>query len=127
MKGIEVPKLDNKIYARELFLSLNHWMLDYTNDGKRQGYPLDFYLLYFHRWGSAKRIKRQVTGNRKLTREFNCLPKEFMLAQHLKNPDYVDLVLGDIEQLPEKLAEVGSRAESFSSWLKKQNIHNIRK
>jgi len=76
-------------------------------------------------WGLAKRIKRQVTGKKKLTREFNSLPKEYMIVQNLRNPDYVDLVLGDIEKLPEKLAEVGSRAESFSSWLKKQNIHNM--
>jgi len=296
LKGIEIPAVDNKIHARELFLSLNQWILDYADDGKRQGYPFDPYLLYFHRridtvhnavnrilkscdatsdipqcliylsnklgdylsddqitdasnlfekafsifndirdclrmsdaknnpspiyesyqlsssehkeiatnildlkselkeqqkmivieiekekesehkkekenkkrkekklyeialehidkyepylinelsmvnsngkiirttnqleqdWGSAKRVKRHVTGRKKLTREFNSLPKEFMLAQNLKNPDYVDLVLGSIEKLPERLAEIGSQASSFSSWVKKQNTHNI--
>ena len=49
LKGQEVPQLDNAIFGRELFLSLNHWMLDYANDGSRQGYPFDPYLLYFHR------------------------------------------------------------------------------
>jgi len=278
LKGIDIPTIDNEIFVRELFLSLNHWLLDYANDGKRQGYPFDPYLLYFHRrsitvhhavkrilessvsesdipkclmylstrlesylsdpqiikasslyekafsifsdirvslrlldgakssapiyesyeisslqqreilknisdlkgqlntqmqsiddekekklyeiaskhiekyepylinesnindntekitrttnkleqaWGSAKRTKRQITGKKKLTREFNALPKEYMLVQNLKNPDYVDLVLGDIEKLPQKLADVGSHAKSFSSWLKKQDIKNL--
>lgn len=278
LKGVDVPEINNKVLVRELFLSLNHWLLDYANDGSRQGYPFDPYLLYFHRrsiivyntvnrilesfaserdlpqcliylsnklehyltdsqivdasalyekafslfsdiranlrlldvkqntapiyetyeispleqeeilknisdlknqlirkmsligddkerklyeiaskhiqkyepylinessvdnhaekiirttnsleqtWGIAKRTKRQLTGKKKLTREFNCLPKEYMLVQNLRNPDYVDLVLGDIEKLPEKLAEVGSRTDSFDSWLKKHNIHNM--
>ncbi len=76
-------------------------------------------------WGSAKRVKRHVTGRKKLTREFNSLPKEFILVQNLKNPDYVDLVLGSIEKLPVKLAEIGSQAGSFNSWLKKHHTQNI--
>lgn len=278
LKGQEVPQLDNALLGRELFLSLNHWMLDYANDGSRQGYPFDPYLLYFHRrsvtvheaigrilqscssenviprclgylseklatylsdpeiitasdlyekafeiftdirsclrllnadnnnspiyelydispleqkkilnnildlksrlnkerqtsddasekklydiasqhiekyepylikksginfnnekvvrttnkleqhWGGAKRIKRQITGKKKLTRELNCLPKEFMLVQNLKNPDYVDLVIGNIEALPRKLADVGKCAGPFSRWLKQQDVKNI--
>ena len=76
-------------------------------------------------WGSAKRTKRQITGKKKLTREFNALPKEYMLVQNLKNPDYVALVVGDIAKLPQKLADVGSHAKSFSRWLKKQHIKNL--
>lgn len=278
LKGQEVPQLDNAIFGRELFLSLNHWMLDYANDGSRQGYPFDPYLLYFHRrsvtvheaigrilqscssenviprclgylsekletylsdpeiitasdlyekafkiftkirsclrlvdakknnspiyesydispleqkkilnnildlkswlnkeiqttndasekklydiasqhiekyepylinesginfnnekvvrttnkleqhWGGAKRIKRQITGKKKLTRELNSLPKEFMLVQNLNNPDYVDLVIGSIEALPRKLADVGKCAGPFSRWLKQQDVKNI--
>ncbi len=77
------------------------------------------------KWGSAKRTKRQVTGKKKLTREFNSLPKEYFLVQNLKNPDYVNLVLGNIKNLPEKLAEANNRSESYSSWLKKQNSNNM--
>ncbi len=277
-KGENIPQIDNSIMAREQFLSLNHWILDYANDGNRQGFPFDPYLLYFHRrcakveeaihqilklyssettipkclvylseklasylshpeviaasrlyesaftifqdirsclrllnddicsspiyesydispseektilnnisdlknnlnqqkqktdddseiklyniaikhiekyepylthqsdsefnnekivrttnkleqhWGSAKRIKRQITGKKKLTREFNSLPKEYMLVQNLKNPDYVDLVIGKIETLPEKLADAAQRAGPFSHWQKKQDVKNI--
>jgi len=41
LTGIDVPNIDNEIFVRELFLSLNHWLLDYANDGTRQGYPFD--------------------------------------------------------------------------------------
>lgn len=92
LNGQEVPQLDNAIWGRELFLSLNHWRLDYANDGSRQGYPFDPYLLYFH---------------------------------HLKNPDYVDLVIGNMEALPRKLADVGKCAGPFSRWLKQQDVKNI--
>ena len=34
--------------------------------------------------GGAKRIKRQVTGKKKLTREFNSLPKEYMIVQKVR-------------------------------------------
>jgi hypothetical protein len=76
-------------------------------------------------WGSAKRIKRRITGKKKLTREFNSLPKEFMLVQNLTNPAYVDLVVGDIKKLPEKLAQAAKHAAPFSCWLKNQNIKNV--
>ena len=35
--------------GRELVLAFHQWMLDYASDGRRQGYPFDPYLLYFHR------------------------------------------------------------------------------
>jgi hypothetical protein len=280
LKDKQVPIIDNEVLGREIFLSLNYWMLDYANDGTRQGYPFDPYLLYFHRritkvyesihkivasalsargipqcltyllkkleiyfsdrevarasslyekaflifndirtslrlldmsentspiyesfeisplqqneiinnifdlktklneqmqstedaedkrlyeialthinkyepylvsesnldkvdykmtrttnkleqhWGNAKRTKRRITGKKKLTREFNSLPKEFMLVQNLNNQNYVDLVIGDIKKLPEKLAEAGKRAGPFSRWAKQQNVKNIGK
>ena len=30
-------------------MAFHQWMLDYASDGRRQGYPFDPYLLYFHR------------------------------------------------------------------------------
>ena len=60
-----------------------------------------------------------------MTRELNSLPKEFMLVQNLKNPDYVELVIGNIEALPGKLADAGKRAGPFSRWLKQHDVKNI--
>ena len=37
------------VLGRELVLAFHQWMLDYASDGRRQGYPFDPYLLYFHR------------------------------------------------------------------------------
>ncbi len=48
-----------------------------------------------------------------------------LYVQNLKNPDYVDLVAGSIENLPAKLAERGKCAGSFSRWAKQQNVRNV--
>jgi hypothetical protein len=37
------------VLGRELVLVFHQWILDYASDGRRQGYPFDPYLLYFHR------------------------------------------------------------------------------
>ena len=36
-------------FWREVLLAFQFWILDYARDGKRQGFPFDPYLLYFHR------------------------------------------------------------------------------
>jgi hypothetical protein len=38
-----------EVLGREVVLALHQWILDYASDGRRQGYPFDPYLLYFHR------------------------------------------------------------------------------
>ena len=35
--------------GREVLLAFHQWILDYARDGRRQGFPFDPYLLYFHR------------------------------------------------------------------------------
>jgi hypothetical protein len=35
--------------GREVLLAVHFWMLDYAQDGRRQGYPFDPHLLYLHR------------------------------------------------------------------------------
>ena len=37
------------VLGRELAVAFHQWILDYASDGRRQGYPFDPYLLYFHR------------------------------------------------------------------------------
>jgi hypothetical protein len=71
-------------------------------------------------WGSGKRLRRQTHGRMKLTRDFCALPAEYMLIPNLNNPLYVDLVLGSLERLPEKLAEAGKTSGSYSAWCKRQ-------
>jgi hypothetical protein len=46
--------------GREVLLAFHFWMLDYTADGQRQGFPFDPYLLYLHR--------RLLRGHDALTR-----------------------------------------------------------
>ena len=75
-------------------------------------------------WGNGKRLRRQTHGRMKLARDFSALPAEYMLIPNLNNPVYVELVLGSLEKLPEKLAEAGSTSGSYSSWCKRQHPLN---
>lgn len=52
------------VLGRELVLAFHQWMLDYASDGRRQGYPFDPYLLYFHR-----RVARASTALERLLGE----------------------------------------------------------
>ena len=69
-------------------------------------------------WGEGKRTIRQIKGTKRLTREFNALPSEYMLISNLKNPLYVDLILGDNNALPEKLSQAAQNVEPYYKWLK---------
>lgn len=72
-------------------------------------------------WRQTKRVRRRTHGRRKLTRDFQALPEELMLVANLDNPRYVELVLGDPDNLCDKLAEAGRTAGPFSVWQKQRN------
>ena len=76
-------------------------------------------------WGEGKRIRRQTHGRKHLTRDFNALPAEYMLIPNLKNERYVELVLGNIDKLPEKLALAGKTAGPYNAWCEKQKPLHI--
>jgi hypothetical protein len=76
-------------------------------------------------WSEGKRIRRQTHGRRKLTRDFHALPSEYMLIPNLNNPCYVEIVLGSLEQLPEKMAEAGKTSGPYSEWYKRQKPMHI--
>ena len=71
-------------------------------------------------WGASKRRCRQRHGRRKLTRDFQSLPAEYMLVGNLDNPRYVELVLGELSALPRKLAEAGRTAGPWTRWRQAQ-------
>jgi hypothetical protein len=75
-------------------------------------------------WGEGKRILREVQGCKKITRSFKAQPEEFMLVPNLKNPKYIELILGTMDNLPKKLAEAGKNAGTFNNWLKRRNPIN---
>jgi len=76
-------------------------------------------------WSSGKRMRRQTHGRKKLTRDFQALPAEFMLIPNLRNQRYVELVMGNLNNLADKLAEAGQTAGPYSHWYKKQQPLNI--
>jgi len=76
-------------------------------------------------WGRSKQRRRQIHGRKLLTRDFQTLPEEYMLVGNLENPEYVKLVLGDLDELPAKLAEVGKAAGPFSKWLEARHPLNV--
>jgi hypothetical protein len=70
-------------------------------------------------WGASKKGARLRHGRSKLTRDFQAHPPELMLLPNLNKPEYVRIVLGRIENLPDKLAEAGANAGSFQDWRQK--------
>lgn len=67
-------------------------------------------------WGASKRHCRQRHGRKKLTRDFQSLPADFLLLGNLHNPVYVQIVLGDLSLLPMKLAQAGRTAGPWTHW-----------
>ena len=76
-------------------------------------------------WSQCKRVRRQTHGRSKLTRDFHALPLEYMLIPNLNNARYIEIVLGSLEQLPEKMAEAGKTSGPYSHWYKKQKTVHI--
>lgn len=50
--------------GREVLLAVHFWVLDYAQDGRRQGYPFDPHLLYLHRRlvRAAEALQRLCAG-----------------------------------------------------------------
>jgi len=76
-------------------------------------------------WSEGKRTRRQTHGRSKLTRDFHALPLEYMLIPNLNDPCYIEIVLGSLEQLPEKMAEAGKTSGPYSEWYKRQRPMHI--
>jgi hypothetical protein len=75
LKGREINNGWTQSLGREVLLALHAWMLDYPNDGHRQGFPFDPYLLYFHRrvvivYDATKRILSSEAAKQKLPKSF---------------------------------------------------------
>jgi DNA-binding CsgD family transcriptional regulator len=67
-------------------------------------------------WGAAKRNCRERHGRKTLTLDFRSLPAEFMLIPNLQNSAYVELVVGNLDNLPCKLASAGRTAGPCTPW-----------
>ncbi len=76
-------------------------------------------------WSKGKRTRRQTHGRSKLTRDFHALPSEYMLIPNLNNPCYIEIVLGSLDQLAEKMAEAGKTSSPYSEWCKRQKPMHI--
>jgi hypothetical protein len=76
-------------------------------------------------WSERKRCRRQIHGRSKLTRDFYALPSEYMLIPNLNNPCYSEIVLGSLDQLPEKMAEAGKTSGPYMEWNKRQKPAHI--
>jgi hypothetical protein len=87
---VEVPAATA---GREVLMAFHQWMLDYPHDGRRQGFPFDPYLLYFHR--RVVRTAAAVEGLLGEPRIEGRVPqvlKSFanMLRQYLSDPQVIE-------------------------------------
>ncbi len=76
-------------------------------------------------WCRCKHSRRRTHGRGKLTRDFISLPPEVMLVGNLQNPIYVQIVLGSLDRLPDKLAEAGRAAGPFTKWRNEGRTEHI--
>ncbi len=93
--------------GREVLLALHGWMLDYPNDGHRQGFPFDPYLLYFHR----RVVKVHDAAKRILSREAarKELPKAFFTFSNKLEKYLTDPVIIEASELYEKAFDIFER------------------
>jgi hypothetical protein len=75
-------------------------------------------------WNKAKRCCRKRHGRKNLTRDFQCLPAEVMLVPNLQSPEYTERVLGDLAELPAKLAQAAQSAPPWTHWRNRQKPVN---
>ena len=75
-------------------------------------------------WRKTKRRCRVRHGRAALKKDMQVMPAEAMLVANMEIPEYVAVVLGTMEELPQRLAEVGS-AESFHSWKARQQPNKV--
>lgn len=77
-------------------------------------------------WAESKRACRHTQGRRKLTRTFDALPAELMLTANLRNPQYIEVVLGgSLDHLASKFAEANSDGASYASWRRANPSLNV--
>lgn len=75
-------------------------------------------------WGAAKRRCRRATGRGCLNREFRAMPAEMLLVGNLAIERYVEVVLGSLANLPDKLAEAAQSAGPYSHWRGQRTTRN---
>jgi hypothetical protein len=68
----------------------------------------------FHR---MKHGERRRSGRKRLTDDFEHLPAEAALAQNLSKPDYVEILCGSLEKLPDAFAalDIAKRAQALAT------------
>jgi hypothetical protein len=71
-------------------------------------------------WRKAKRRCRGRHGRAELKKDMQVMPAEALLVGNLEIPEYVAAVLGSLDELPQRLAELDSSAASFHSWQARQ-------
>lgn len=75
-------------------------------------------------WRQAKRRCRRRHGRAELKKDMQALPAEALLVGNLVTAEYVAVVLGSLEDLPERLAEVAGQ-DSFRSWKAREQPRQI--
>lgn len=90
--------------GREVLLAVHFWILDYAQDGKRQGYPFDPHLLYLHRRlvRAADALQRLFAGVQSGGQLPECLKNLWRRLQAYRD----DPAIGDAAAWYEKAQDV---------------------
>ena len=104
-KTIDVKCIET--LGREVLLALHLWMLDYPQDGYRQGYPFDPFLLYFHR-----RIAKAYEASKRLLSFETIQQKTLKVLVNFSNQleKYLtDSIIAEASSLYEKAYDIFER------------------
>ena len=75
-------------------------------------------------WRNFKRRCRRRNGHGKIKKEMQTMLAETLLVENLAIPEYVTVVLGSLEELPKRMAELSS-AELFRTWKARQRFLKV--
>ncbi len=72
--------------------------------------------------GSLKQGERRRSGRKILSKDFEDLPEGTPLIKNLRQPDYVKLVCGSLEKLPEAFAELDQNKHTWKTDSRTQKV-----
>jgi hypothetical protein len=94
--------------GREVLLAMHFWILDYAQDGKRQGYPFDPHLLYLHRrlLRAAEALQRLFASLQNVRQLPDCLKNLYQRLTEYRDDEAIQEAAAWYEEAQEVFAQL---------------------
>lgn len=138
LAGEQVSACWTATLGREVLLAVHFWILDYAQDGRRQGYPFDPHLLYLHRRlvRAAEALQRLFAGLESVSRLPDCLRNLCQRLQEYRDDAAIQEAAAWYEKAQEvfaqlrralRLASVGKTPMSEAYEMSADEQHDIKR